>query len=390
MIGSLGEREVDQLPDALLTGRDALRCDQSMSSYYEGLYVLDPDSRIAGTADGASRGLLRGGQAGGAFLWWRPQSQWSRVGWTDDPQNQAGWVVTDEPPRLAPDATGILKDRLLPPSQQPDAVREALYHLAAEHGSNGAQTETLRSGLWWTGCGEHIYGMVECAWHSPEWVAPRSTPRQPAPGTHPSIADAARTHNTHPAAAVQPPGSSDAAPVPTLSRSEQQWQAHAAAARSAPAAAQTADAHSHGLSSLLVLAAIGLAAMGAVGVALTYGDLQRIVLQRCPAALLDSAVVARARHLRLHARQVGWRLALTRSGAAVAGSEYESVCAHGLETPEPLEMDPTGDAELLADGGAELLVDGGAELIRAPAPEAIGDDDDAHGLRDADGRVVAV
>ena len=113
--------ETRGLPTAFLEGRP--RCDDRGHAYYEGIYSLDSSSRLAGVAplDGSSRGLLVGGKGGSSssYLWWRPAANWSNNGWYDDPQNEGGWVLTDEPPLLSPSTNGRHKDRLLPPDEQP-------------------------------------------------------------------------------------------------------------------------------------------------------------------------------------------------------------------------------------------------------------------------------
>ena len=170
-------------PEAWSTHRP--RCDASTHHFYQGTYRPDPSSRLAGVAplDGASRALLVGGEHGGAatFLWWRPSHNWSSSGWTADPQNAGGWVVTDEAPLLsaaAPSSRTSHADRLLPPAQQPPGAREAMYHLKT-FGEAPLTLDRMHAppSLWWTNCGEHVYGSVTCA-------APPSVREQhPAPPT---------------------------------------------------------------------------------------------------------------------------------------------------------------------------------------------------------------
>ena len=152
------DADVTQLPEAFVAGRR--RCDASSFDWYEGLYTLDSDGRLAGTSASASRPLLVGGKAAGnAYLWWRPSGNWSRTD-LDRPQDLAGWVVTDEAPALAPAATRKQPDRLLPPSQQPLGAREAVYHMPAF--TAGRMPTSAMGSLWWAGCGEHVWGVVTC------------------------------------------------------------------------------------------------------------------------------------------------------------------------------------------------------------------------------------
>ena len=211
---SLGDsvRGASKLPESFLSGTP--RCDGASRRFYEGTYSVDPAGRLAGTTDGASRGLLVGGQSKSSYLWWRPSGLWSPSGWADDPQNSGGWVITDAPPKLArtperaregastpsastastaPRTTTTARtaaappaastaafsnfERLLPPDQQPQAARQAVYHLRSGFGE--APLPIDRPGLlWWSACGEHVFGHVKCAPPPAESALP-SAPAKP-------------------------------------------------------------------------------------------------------------------------------------------------------------------------------------------------------------------
>jgi hypothetical protein len=56
-------------------------------------------------------------------------------------------------------------DRLLPPDMQPQGAREAMYHLptVAESDLLPLDQPLTPPALWWTSCGEHVFGSVRCA-----------------------------------------------------------------------------------------------------------------------------------------------------------------------------------------------------------------------------------
>ena len=122
--------------------------------------------------------LLIGGQAGTSYLWWRPAAGWNANGRADDPMNRDGWVITDEPPRLAPSASAAHPDRLLPPSQQPIAVRTAIYHLKTAFGEPPLEPGGGPS-VWLASCGEHVFVDVGCATAPPLEHHPPPPPPKP-------------------------------------------------------------------------------------------------------------------------------------------------------------------------------------------------------------------
>ena len=139
------------------------RCDADSFHWYEGTYTLDSAGRLSGTSTSASRPLfVVDGRSplAATNLWWRPRGDWSDSG-LNHPQDVAGWVITDEAPLLAKAATPLAPDRLLPPSEQPLGARVAVYHLPAVGPGRIPMSEV--GALWWASCGEHVWGLVQCA-----------------------------------------------------------------------------------------------------------------------------------------------------------------------------------------------------------------------------------
>ena len=201
------------VPEYILEGRR--RCDDADFGWYEGAYQT-ATGLLSGSSSAASiqrltphweqvapwlqshngdhvwsRPVLSGGSgSSAAYLWWRPARAWSPV--SAHEANAAGWVVTDEPPRLLPDLLTRAStadpshpadrdDTLAPPSQQPLAVREPLYFLPAP--SPILDDDTASLSLWRSTCGDHVLGELSCSTAGTTTAtlesAERAPPRKP-------------------------------------------------------------------------------------------------------------------------------------------------------------------------------------------------------------------